>query len=127
LLSHYSHRVLIAEDDRVIADLLSLTLQEMGCQVKITNQEDKIRAGIIQWKPDLVLIDLFLPSCSGLDLLKEFIKMGEKLKRPIPILVISSLGFREVVEQAKELGAADFILKPIDLDVFRQKAMSFLP
>jgi two-component system OmpR family response regulator len=127
LLSHYSQRVLIAEDDKVIADLLSLTLQEMGCHVKITSQEDKIRTGIIQWKPDLVLIDLFLPGCSGLDLLREFIKIGEKLKRPIPILVISALGFREVVEQAKELGAADFILKPIDMDVFRQKAMSFLP
>jgi CheY-like chemotaxis protein len=101
-------------------------LQELGCHVKVTSQEAKIRDGMIRWKPDLLLIDLFLPGCSGLDLLREFKAMGNRLKRPIPILVISVLGFREIVEQAKELGAADFILKPVDLDVFRQKVMIYL-
>jgi DNA-binding response OmpR family regulator len=126
LLSQRPHRVIIAEEDKIVADLLSLTLQEMGCQVRVTSQEAQIRAGMNQWKPDLLLIDLFLPGCSGLDLLREFKMMGDRLGRPVPILVISALGFREVVEQAREMGAADFILKPVDLDVFRQKALTYL-
>jgi CheY-like chemotaxis protein len=126
LLPIHTRRVIIAEDDKVVADLLSLTLQEMGCQVRITSQETKIRHGMIQWKPDLLLLDLFLPGCSGLDLLRDLKSISNKLKRPVPILVISAFGFREVVEQAKAMGAEDFILKPVDLDVFRQKVLAFL-
>jgi len=99
----------------------------MGCQVRITNKETEIRDGIVRWKPDLLLLDLFMPGCSGLDLLREYISLGVKMGRPFPILVVSAMGFLEVVKQARELGAADFILKPIDLDNFRQKALMYLP
>jgi DNA-binding response OmpR family regulator len=122
-----SNRVIIAEDERIVADLLSISLQEMGCQVRITNKETEIRDGIIRWKPDLLLLDLFLPGCSGLDLLRDYISLGVKTGRPFPILVVSAMGFLEVVKQARELGAADFILKPIDLDNFRQKTLMYLP
>lgn len=120
-------RVLIAEEERVTADLLSLTLEELGCQVKVTSQEAKIRDGIVQWKPDLVLLDLFLPGCSGLGLLREFRILSARIGKKMPIMVISSLGFREVVQQAREQGAVDFILKPIDVENFRQKALMYLP
>ncbi len=125
--THHNHRVLIAEEDKIVADLFSLTLKEMGCQVRVSSQESRIRDGLIQWKPDLLVLDLFLPGCSGLDLLREFTTLGTRLQRPIPILVVSALGFKEVVEQARELGAVDFILKPVDLDNFRQKALTYLP
>lgn len=124
---HRSHRVLIAEEDKIVADLLLLMLQELGCQVKVSSQETQIRDEMIRWKPDLLLVDLFLPGCSGLDLLREFKLLRQKNGRPVPILVISALGFREVVEQAREMGADDFIVKPIDLDVFRQKVLNYLP
>ncbi len=124
---NHSHRILIAEEEKMVADLLSLSLKEMGCQVRISSQEAQIRDGIIRWKPDMLLLDLFLPGCSGLDLLREFKSIGVRLGRPIPILVVSACGFREVVEQARELGAVDFILKPVDLDNFRQKALMYLP
>lgn len=121
------NRILIAEEEKSIADLFSLSLKEMGCQVRITCREEQIRDGIIRWKPDMLLLDLFLPGCSGMDLLREFKTLGASLGRPFPILVISALGFREVVEQSRELGAVDFILKPVDLDNFRQKVLLYLP
>jgi CheY-like chemotaxis protein len=127
LHSKHSHRVLIAEEDRIVADLLLLMLQELGCQVKVCSQETQIRDEMIRWKPDLLLMDLFLPGCSGLDLLRDFKTTFQKKGQPVPILVISALGFREVVEQAREFGADDFIVKPIDLDVLRQKVLNYLP
>jgi CheY-like chemotaxis protein len=127
LPSQQPHRVLIAEEDKIVADLLTLMLQELGCQVRVTSQEREIREGMFRWKPDLLLVDLFLPGCSGLDLLREFKTSRHKIGRSIPIMVISALGFREVVEQARALGADDFIVKPVDLDVFRQKVLNFLP
>jgi two-component system, NtrC family, nitrogen regulation response regulator NtrX len=122
-----SNRVLIAEEEKPVADLFSLSLREMGCQVRVTQREAQIRDGIIHWKPDMLLLDLFLPGCSGLDLLREYKSLGINMGKPFPILVVSALGFREVVEQARELGAVDFILKPVDLENFRQKALLYLP
>jgi DNA-binding response OmpR family regulator len=62
-----------------------------------------------------------------LDILREFKSYCQKNGRSVPVLVISALGFREVVEQARKMGADDFIVKPIDLDVCRQKVLPYLP
>jgi CheY-like chemotaxis protein len=121
-----SRRVLIAEEDKMVADLFSLSLREMGCHVKIECKELQIRDAVTRWKPDLLLLDLFLPGCSGLALLREFSQTVTKAGKQLPILVVSSLGFKEVVEQARKLGAVDFVLKPVDLDNFRQKALTYL-
>ncbi len=121
-----SRRVLIAEEDKLVADMFALSLGEMGCQIKIEYKEQAIRDAVLRWKPDLLLLDLFLPGCSGLDLLREFSQTTTKAGRQLPILVVSSLGFKEVVEQARKLGAIDFVLKPVDLDNFRRKALTCL-
>jgi CheY-like chemotaxis protein len=121
-----SHRVLIAEEEKIVADMFSLSLRELGCQVKIEFKELPIREAVLRWKPDLLLLDLFLPGCSGLDLLREFSQTATKTGKQLPILVVSSLGFKEVVEQARKLGAIDFVLKPVDLDTFRRKAITYL-
>ena len=121
-----THRVLIAEEDKIVADLFALSLREMGCQIKIEYKEQAIRDAVLRWKPDLLLLDLFLPGCSGLDLLREFSQTTTKAGKQLPILVVSSLGFKEVVEQARKLGAIDFVLKPVDLDNFRRKALTCL-
>lgn len=118
--------MLIAEEDKLVADMFALSLGEMGCQIKIEYKEQAIRDAVLRWKPDLLLLDLFLPGCSGLDLLREFSQTTTKAGRQLPILVVSSLGFKEVVEQARKLGAIDFVLKPVDLDNFRRKALTCL-
>jgi CheY-like chemotaxis protein len=120
------HRVLVAEEDKMVADLFALSLSEMGCQVKIEYREAQIRNAVERWKPDLILLDLFLPGCSGLSLLREFSQTTTKAGKQLPILVVSSMGFKEVVEQARKLGAVDFVLKPVDLDNFRRKAITYL-
>jgi CheY-like chemotaxis protein len=120
------HRVLVAEEDKVVADLFALSLSEMGCQVKIECRETPIRNAVERWKPDLLLLDLFLPGCNGLDLLREFSQTTTSAGKQLPILVVSSMGFKEVVEQARKLGAVDFVLKPVDLDNFRRKAITYL-
>lgn len=120
------HRVLIAEEDKVVADLFALSLGELGCQVKIEHREIQIRNTLDRWKPDLLLLDLFLPGCSCLSLLREFSQTTTRAGKQLPILVVSSMGFKEVVEQARKLGAVDFVLKPVDLDNFRRKAITYL-
>jgi two-component system, chemotaxis family, chemotaxis protein CheY len=60
-----------------------------------------------QEKPDLVLLDVIMPEVDGIDVLK---KIGKKAK----VIVISAVGQEKMLEDAKDLGALDYIVKPFD-------------
>ncbi len=64
--------------------------------------------------PDLLLLDILLPQMNGLDVLKQ--ANSEKIMGEQPILLLSSLAYREIVEQALQMGATDFIIKPFNVD-----------
>lgn len=68
--------------------------------------------------PDLVLLDLSLPKMSGRDLL-EIIKADERL-RQIPVVVLSSSNAEQDIVRSYDLQASAYVVKPIDLDKFRE-------
>jgi len=110
--------LLLLEADPALRDLIVLPLEREGFRVIASDRAAEAPALIRKYKPFLVLLDLFLPHISGLEVLR---KIDEGLKTHCFIIVISSLGFREVVEQAREAGARDFLLKPIDPDKMMDK------
>jgi two-component system chemotaxis response regulator CheY len=114
-----SKSILLIEEDRIVADLVSLTLERMGYKVKVTSKPSEILALMAEVKPRLVLLDIFLPGWNGLDLLRDMKRAG--WLKTSKVLVLSALGFREVVQQAVMLGASDFLMKPFDVDVLVEK------
>lgn len=111
--------ILLIEEDRIVADLVSLTLERMGYKVRVTSKPSEILALMAEVKPRLVLLDIFLPGWNGLDLLRDMKRAG--WLKTSKVLVLSALGFREVVQQAVMLGASDFLMKPFDVDVLVDK------
>jgi two-component system chemotaxis response regulator CheY len=111
--------ILLIEEDRIVADLVSLTLERMGYKVKVTSKPSEILTLMAEVKPRLVLLDIFLPGWNGLDLLRDMKRAG--WLKTSKVLVLSALGFREVVQQAVMLGASDFLMKPFDVDVLVEK------
>lgn len=79
---------------------------------------------LLERKPPLMILDLTLPDRNGLDLLEELRQAG--LLVLTKVVVLSALTFPEVVQRAARLGAADFIAKPIDVDVLLQRLGSLL-
>ena len=67
--------------------------------------------------PDIILLDLSLPGMSGRDLL-EIIKADERL-RQIPVVVLSSSNAEQDIARSYDLHASAYVVKPIDLDKFR--------
>jgi DNA-binding response OmpR family regulator len=110
--------IVLVEGDRALRDVLTLPLQRAGFTVVCEEKPEQAIATIRTQKPFLVLLDLFLPHKSGLDILKQ---TDPGLRAHCWILVISSLGFPEVVQQAQKAGARDFLLKPIDTDMLVEK------
>lgn len=105
-------RILLIEDDTLIQKTVNLKLRKEGFDVICC---DDGKAGLEKLKellPDIVLTDLMLPYASGLEIVSAAKAITEK---SIPVIVFSGMGQEQVVEEAFQLGADDYITKPFSL------------
>ena len=103
-------RLLLAEDDELLASLLNYRLEKSGYQVSLSNNGKEVKDHLAKEMPDLIISDIMMPYFSGLELI-DFVR--NELKSKTPIIIISSAGNEENVLNAFNLGANDFISKPV--------------
>ena len=102
-------KILIIEDDRFLRELITRKLSDEGFVViEAVDGEEGIKK-VKEKKPDLILLDLILPSIDGFEVLSQ-IKKEESLKS-IPVIILSNLGQKEEVEKGLKLGAIDYLIK----------------
>jgi len=109
---HDAGTILIADDDRVIRRNLRVLLESEG--YRVVEAEDGMDASKALEDPSimLVLLDLKMPGCTGLDILRDHQdRLDER-----PVIVITALGGSSAAIEAMKLGAYDYITKPFDLD-----------
>jgi len=102
-------KILIVEDDTYLADIYGKKLSAEGFEVSIAKNGN---AGLKMAKkiiPDLIILDLLLPSKSGVEVLQA-LKADEKYKN-IPVIITSNLSEKATVDECLALGAVDFIIK----------------
>lgn len=116
--------ILVVENDPVQRDLMKLALERIDCHViTVTSGADALTS-FEEMVPQVVLLDLFLPRMSGLEVIEELRLSGRLCQTTV--LAISSLGFPEVVEHAREAGAYDFIIKPFEIDLLQRRVRKAL-
>ena len=100
--------ILIAEDDELILRTVEHKLVKEGHEVVLTRngQEAIEMIGVLEF--DLVVTDIMMPFASGIEILAAIKRIGKK----VPVIVLSSMGQEEVVVDAFDLGASDFMVKP---------------
>ncbi len=103
-------KVLIVEDDPDIRNILALFLGEKGFQVKVAESGDRALAMLHEEPMDLILSDVRMPGMSGLDLLRDVKERDPEIQL---VLMSAYSSVRDAV-QAIQLGAADYVEKPID-------------
>ncbi|XOB42736.1 MAG: response regulator [Candidatus Nealsonbacteria bacterium] len=102
-------KILIIEDDRFLRELISRKLTDEGFDaVGAADGEEGIKK-VKEEKPDLILLDLILPSIDGFEVLSR-IKKDESVKS-IPVIILSNLGQKEEVEKGLKMGAVDYLIK----------------
>ncbi|MFN8151378.1 MAG: response regulator transcription factor [Solirubrobacterales bacterium] len=105
-------RILIAEDERGIADFLSRALESEGFVTTCSGDGAEAEALALGGDFDLLLLDLMLPRRSGLEVLETV-----RRERPeLPVIVLTALGQKQDVVEGLDRGADDYITKPFDLD-----------
>jgi DNA-binding response OmpR family regulator len=107
-------KILIAEDERDILDLIAFTLEFGGHEVIPTSNGKDALELTRKEKPDLVLLDVRMPRMTGYEVCKR-IKSDESTEQ-IPVVFLSAKGQEVEVNTGYEVGAVDYILKPFAPD-----------
>jgi two-component system phosphate regulon response regulator PhoB len=112
-------RVLVIEDERALTDVLAYNLQREGYEAILAHdgQEGLRKAQTLL--PDLILLDLMLPTMSGLDVCRE-LRSGERT-RDIPIIMITAKAEETDQVVGFKMGADDYVTKPFSVKVLLER------
>lgn len=105
-------RVLVVDDEPDIRQTVKDILEDEGYTVDTAESAAAAREARRRQRPDLVLLDIWMPDLDGISLLREW---NERGGLPCPVIMISGHGTVETAVEATRLGAWDFIEKPISL------------
>ena len=120
-----SSDILIVDDEVGIRELLSEILQDEGYTVALAENAEVARQLRNQTRPALVLLDIWMPDCDGVTLLKEWAKAGQL---NMPVVMMSGHASIDTAVEATRIGAFDFLEKPIALQKLLttvQRAMKY--
>jgi len=105
--------IMMVDDEPIILETLQMFLEDAGYGNFITTTEPKKALNmVVLKKPDVVLLDVMMPEITGLDILEQM--RSKEALRHIPTIILTSATDPETKLQALELGATDFLAKPVD-------------
>ncbi len=104
-------RVLIVDDAIFMRRMIGDILKQKGYEVagEAGNGKEAVEE-YLKVKPDLVTMDIIMPEVGGIDAVKEIIRLDKNAK----ILMVSAMGQQQLVVEAIQAGAKDFIVKPFE-------------
>lgn len=107
-------RILIIDDDTGFRDLLRIHLSAAGYKVQVA--EDGVTGGraLLEQPPDLIVSDVNMPFLDGFELLS--LMRSDASTASIPVILLSGRSDGDTMAKAVELGAADFLTKPVTRD-----------
>lgn len=104
--------ILVVDDELGIRDLLSEILNDEGHNVELAQNAAQARSARARTRPDLVLLDIWMPDTDGVTLLKEWSSTGQLT---MPVIMMSGHATIETAVEATKIGAQSFLEKPITM------------
>jgi DNA-binding NarL/FixJ family response regulator len=109
-------KILCIEDDRETAALIAEELVERGFDVVVAHDGSEGFAAIFKTMPDLILCDISMRGMSGFEVLEHLTKIAPRFGN-MPFVFLTALTDRNSELKGRQLGADDYVTKPIDFDV----------
>ncbi len=106
-------KIILVDDDVIMLQAIKTMLDKNGFEVFATTDAQDALDTLEEEDFDLVISDIMMPYISGIELLSSIKK---RLKKKVPIIIISALDQDEVIMTAFQEGADDFVKKPINLN-----------
>ncbi|MCY4469491.1 MAG: sigma-54 dependent transcriptional regulator [Thiotrichales bacterium] len=102
--------ILVVDDEPGILALIKDILEDEGYEAEVAEDAEAARASRRNRRPDLILLDIWMPDSDGISLLREWAKSGAG---DVPVIMMSGHGTIETAVEATRLGAYDFLEKPL--------------
>jgi DNA-binding response OmpR family regulator len=115
-MSDLRPHVLCIDDDRETAGLIAEELVDRGFRVSVAFDGEQGFQAILTQQPDIALVDITMPVLSGFDLLERLVAVAPRFDS-MPFLYLTALSDRANELKGRQLGADDYITKPIDFDI----------
>ncbi len=117
-------KILIAEDERDIRDLITFTLRFGGHEVIPTANGEEAYVTAQTAQPDLILMDVRMPRMTGYEACEQL--KANAATKDIPVVFLSAKGQESEVRTGLEMGAEEYILKPFSPDQLNEKIKALL-
>ena len=117
-------KILIAEDERDIRDLIAFTLKFAGYDIVTANNGEEAVQLTKQELPDLVITDVRMPKMTGYEACKQI--KADPATRHIPVVFLSAKGQEAEVQTGLDSGADEYLLKPFAPDQLTRKVADIL-
>jgi DNA-binding response OmpR family regulator len=106
--------VLVVEDDPALGDVMLTALKDDGLDAKLAHDGDEAMRDVDDLSPSVMVLDLMMPKRDGFSVLRELRADGRIAN--IPVIVVTAIFGMSERLYATELGAADYVTKPFELD-----------
>ncbi|MDD5388606.1 MAG: diguanylate cyclase [Gallionellaceae bacterium] len=114
-LASTPYRVLVVEDDESLARYYRALLRDAGMEAVVESEPLKVLHTLTEFSPDLMLLDIYMPHCSGAELAQVIRQHGAH--GGLPIVFLSAEGDPDIQYAALRTGGDDFLTKPVDAKV----------
>src|SRR5258707_6667760 len=104
-------RVLVVDDEPQITRVLRTVLTSQGYQVRVAAEGEAALTDFTEWRPELVITDLYMPHMDGIELCRRIRAISA-----VPIIVLSVKGEERTKVEALDCGADDYVTKPFGID-----------
>lgn len=117
-------KILVAEDEMIMLKTIELRLKKDGHEITTCSDGREAIKKIEEINPDLIITDIMMPFASGLEIIETVKrKSGNRIK----IIVLSAMGQENVVLEAFQLGADDYITKPFSPNELSMRVRRYIP
>ena len=123
---HARRRILIADDESSIREILSIQLARLGYEVLLASDGEEAVALYEKERPDLVLMDLMMPRMDGLKACEQIRAFEKRINRRAPVLFLTARDTKHDKTSAALSGGDDFVAKPVSLQDLRERVEAAL-
>lgn len=115
-------RILVVDDEKVICDALGKFLSRKGYQVATAQSGEEAIECVKKEKPHLILLDIMMPGLGGIETLKRI----KAIDKEVAVVMITAVNEDDIGRKCMELGAYDYITKPLNIDYLETVLMTKL-
>jgi len=125
-MTEQRRKILVADDEPSIQEILSIQLARMGYEVVLAGDGLEAVAAYEAEKPDLVLLDVMMPRLNGLDACQRIRAFEKKSGRRVPVLFLTARDTTHDKTSAALSGGDEFVSKPVSLQELRERVEAAL-